>query len=287
MPKYTVIVPARNAATTVYMAVKSVICAFPNDLEVIVWDDGSVDDTAENALRADSKRVKIMSTSHSVGGGVARQRIIEASDSEYLVNQDADDITLPWRHAVQWRLMKDADIVFTAVHKFSAFNYAMKPTLPLSYGPRDVKIALLMHNPLSHPTMFARRSAIEQAGGYSDAYVAQDYDLFMRAAAQGLRIRRSGIPSLAYRMSTTQVSQQPNYASRIASSSVLKKSYSELFAEVKKEHNDVLDEVNSETSASANMHDWNVLINRMRPSLRPFYKRLVLSGRLGYVNSNV
>jgi hypothetical protein len=57
---------------------------------------------------------------------------------------------------------------------------------------------------LVHPTLLARRAAIEQLGGYR-ATPHEDLDLWLRACNAGLRIVRGGTPGLLYRRHPDQV----------------------------------------------------------------------------------
>lgn len=272
---------ARNSSATIEAAIKSVLLSFPRDTELVVWDDGSTDDTAEKALQVSQDKVTVMSSTVSVGSGVARQRIIAATDSEFVVNQDSDDISFPWRHALQSRLIEDADMAFTAVQSF-AHNRLYRSSVPLSHSPEDVPVALLFRNPLPHPTMLARRAALEEIGGYSESRVGQDYELWMRAAYFGKRLRHSGLPSVAYRISASQISGQPKYGNRVANSPQLVHSYARLLKKMvpslpmNPTSVQSLDEL-----AALDLTPLLALVEDMRPSLRMYYKHLIARRQYG------
>lgn len=286
MPKYTVVMPARNAAKTISSAIQSVLISFPDDIHVVVWDDGSIDGTGEIASEFDAKKVSVITSSESVGGGAARQKIIASTDSEYIVNQDSDDISLPWRYKVQSNMLHDAEFVFTAMHRFSRSFRVHHPSLPLAYAPHDVPISLLMHNTLSHPTMIAKRTALEEIGGYSESRVAQDYELWLRAASKGKRLRRSGIPCLAYRLSEGQVSQQPDYRARILGSKTLLESYTELASMLLPQQKSPMLAITSGTRGQLiKPNDLRHLVSSMSWHLRPYYERLITSGRYGHLGA--
>lgn len=281
--------PAKNAERTIGNAIHSVLFAFPKDIEVIVWDDGSTDNTGKVASECGDKRIRVMRSETSLGGGVARQKIIDASDSEYLVNQDSDDISLPWRHAVQFSHMSTADFSFTAVFRFSKNNPLHQPSLPLSYSPRDAAYSLLFHNPFSHPSMLAKRSALADIGGYSTAWAAQDYELLLRAAANGKRIKRSGVPSLLYRLSATQISQQNDYVPRILANTDILNSYSLLLDTLLPNRPFAGTKPSSvyELRESVNSDQIHSLIDRFSPHLRPYYRNLQMSQRYGHVGAEI
>ena len=70
--------------------------------------------------------------------------------------------------------------------------------------PEDMGWHLLLTNPVCHPTMLATREIIDRVGGYR-AVPAEDYDLWMRVASAGGRIRRLAAWGLLYRIHLGQV----------------------------------------------------------------------------------
>ncbi|MEV5051567.1 glycosyltransferase [Arthrobacter sp. LAR12-1-1.1] len=216
---------AKNSAETIGLAVSSVMRGLPSDSEIVVWDDGSVDGTGEEALRAGSGKVSVIRAEMSVGSGRARQNILESTDSEFVINMDSDDVSMPWRFNYQLDQMDAADFCFSASFRFSKGSLLRKPTLPLSYTDRETRTSLAFHNVLTHSSMVARRSVLSMVGGYGDFRLAQDYELWLRAASRGARFRRIGVPCLAYRLSDSQVSSQEGYMDRILTQPGLFNSY--------------------------------------------------------------
>lgn len=210
MPRLTVVMPALNAADTIGLSLKSTLRAAPKDAEVVVWDDGSWDGTAALVDSISDRRVKLLQSSSSVGGGVARREVMKATDSEYVACMDADDYCFPWRFQRQLMALRRSDVCFGAVVKFGAGS--PRPSLPLSMNAVESRAALLLHNPFSHPTMAARRAELERAGGYSAMRRAQDYEFWLRCAAQGSRVVRLALPLIGYRQSESQVSRATDYA---------------------------------------------------------------------------
>jgi hypothetical protein len=75
--------------------------------------------------------------------------------------------------------------------------------------PTDTLVSLndmLFSNPLVHPSVMFRTQAIAQLGGYDAALLAEDYDLWIRAAASGARIKIVAAPLLRYRIHGAQIS---------------------------------------------------------------------------------
>jgi hypothetical protein len=99
LPVIDVVVPARNEAATVATVVEACrLC--PSVREVIVVDDGSIDDTAERATAAGAKVIDRGDATGAVGGSKAHamEAGVAASDAAALLFVDADLLGLTADH---------------------------------------------------------------------------------------------------------------------------------------------------------------------------------------------
>ncbi|WP_395015914.1 glycosyltransferase family 2 protein [Robinsoniella peoriensis] len=90
--KVSVVIPAYNAENTVRMAIDSVVKQTYKNIELIVVDDGSQDDTGKiiDAIKETDERIKVI---HIQNGGVSKARNagIEICTGEYIAFVDSDD----------------------------------------------------------------------------------------------------------------------------------------------------------------------------------------------------
>jgi len=95
-PKASVLIPAYNAAPTLGRAIQSALDQTERDLEIIVIDDGSVDDTAKIAdtYAARDARVKVVRMPKNGGKSRALNHAHEIARGRWLAVLDADD----WYH---------------------------------------------------------------------------------------------------------------------------------------------------------------------------------------------
>ena len=111
IPRFSVIIPAYNSAATLARAVESVFAQSWPAHEIIVIDDGSIDETLQVA-REFGDKVQVI---HQPNAGVstARNRGAEAATGDWLAFLDADDWYYPDRlrwHA-EW-IARDAGLDF-------------------------------------------------------------------------------------------------------------------------------------------------------------------------------
>lgn len=93
--KVSVILPVHNRADVLPRAVTSVLDQEFRDLELIVIDDGSADNSAEVARSFDDERIRLIRLEQNRGGNVARNAGIRASSAPIIAFLDSDDRYLP------------------------------------------------------------------------------------------------------------------------------------------------------------------------------------------------
>ena len=99
----TTVIPVFNRARMLREAVQSVLNQSWPNVEVIIVDDGSTDDTAAVAAdiaNASHGLVKVV-TQANTGVGVARQAGANAATGEFVQFLDSDDLLLPDKFSVQ------------------------------------------------------------------------------------------------------------------------------------------------------------------------------------------
>lgn len=91
--KISVVIPAWNAAGSIERAVRSALAQSLRDLEVIIVDDGSTDETVSicDRLGAEDKRVRLIVQTSNGGVSAARNTAISSSGGRWIALLDADD----------------------------------------------------------------------------------------------------------------------------------------------------------------------------------------------------
>lgn len=94
-PELTVSMPAYNAGEYAREAIASVLSQEGIDFELIVVDDGSLDDTAEVVESFADPRVRLIRHDRKLGIGRAHNRVLAGSRAPFVAHVDADDVVLP------------------------------------------------------------------------------------------------------------------------------------------------------------------------------------------------
>lgn len=109
----SVIIPVYNRENTIKRAIMSVLNQSFRDIELIVIDDGSTDNSANVIKAIKDERLKYVYQSNK-GACVARNHGIDIAKGDYIAFHDSDDIWLPDKLKIQYEalLVNKADVIF-------------------------------------------------------------------------------------------------------------------------------------------------------------------------------
>jgi glycosyltransferase involved in cell wall biosynthesis len=104
-PLLSVVIPTRNRAHLVCEAVESAVSQRDGQVEVIVVDDGSTDDTADVLARRFGSRIRLLRLPDRRGVGAARNAGVRLASGELLAFLDDDDLWLPGKLNAELRVL--------------------------------------------------------------------------------------------------------------------------------------------------------------------------------------
>jgi glycosyltransferase involved in cell wall biosynthesis len=215
--RISVLLPVYNGAETVNLAIRSTLKAMGRNDELLVLIQGSNLDSYQIGEISDS-RLQLFYEERGQGIAKALNILGLKASGEFIARMDQDDICLRSRFKKQIRAMHKhkSDFVFSNAVLFGKQirPFGVIPQLQFGLKPRVSNLMLPLHNPFIHPTMLARRSVLEQLNYYRES-VAEDYDLWIRAASQGYKLRRIRSYGLLYRVHGQQYSQGENFQKRV------------------------------------------------------------------------
>ena len=198
-PRISILMPVYNAAGTLPEALKSIAGQTLGDFEVIAVDDGSEDDTRMvlEAWRRGDRRIKPVYAGR-VGLVEALNRGLSLCKGDWVARMDADDRMHPDRLARQAALLEarpDVSVAGSLVEIFAdgAVGEGMKvyeAWLNSLVEPVDVAREIFIESPIAHPSAMMRREEFAKIGGYRDLGWPEDYDLWLRCHAAGLRFAK-------------------------------------------------------------------------------------------------
>lgn len=114
----SIIIPAYNTEKYIQKAIDSVLNQTLKNLEIIVVDDCSTDNSVKVVQSFDDPRLRLLLNSQNLGAGGARNRAIEAATGKWIAVLDSDDWYAPERlkRLVQVAEEKNADLIVDDLH---------------------------------------------------------------------------------------------------------------------------------------------------------------------------
>ncbi len=194
-PLVSVVIPAYNSGCTIERTLASVCGQTYKNLEIIVVDDGSQDDTAAKveAVARNDRRV-ILVRQENAGVAAARNKGITTAKGEYVAPLDSDDV---WYDRAMEKLVAALDKAPPDVALAYGWSVHIgeddKPTGGFSFpqyaGAGQVFPALVRENFISNASAtLIRRDVFQAVGGYCTemrdlrAQGCEDWDMYLRVA---------------------------------------------------------------------------------------------------------
>jgi glycosyltransferase involved in cell wall biosynthesis len=182
VPKISVVITTYNRSRLLPRAIESALSA-GSDLEVIVVDDCSSDDTPE--VCATIPDIRYVRLSANRGLANARNVGIAESSSEFIAFLDDDDLRLPGSLDKQLRLLT-ADDRLALCYGQALIGDAQRqlPTgemYPMICPQGDVFWDLLEHNFIPMPSVLTRKSSLLKDGCFNTSLkLIEDWDMWLR-----------------------------------------------------------------------------------------------------------
>lgn len=191
MVKVSVIIPTYNCASLLPQAIESVIDQTFTNLEIIVIDDGSTDDTPSIIQDYDG-RIQFIQIEHTGLPSVVRNKGIQAARGKYIAFLDSDDRWLANKLEIQVPLLDDdPQIGLVCGNALVLREGNLDPDRtyfpdPPAF-PHTGFAVLLENNFIITSTVLMRRALIEEVGNFSELpelRALEDYDLWLRLATR-------------------------------------------------------------------------------------------------------
>jgi len=183
IPKVTIAMPVRNAATTILAAIRSIQLQTWRDWELLIIDDGSTDATAALVAGLHDPRVRLITGGGNRGLAARLNQAISVSRSPLFARMDADDIAYPARLEAQVEFLEkeaDCELAGCGVLLFDAAGQ-VTGRYPFRRSHSDICRHPWRGFFLPHPTWMGRRDWFVKFG-YLESYLkTQDQDLLLRS----------------------------------------------------------------------------------------------------------
>lgn len=182
--KISIITITYNRANYIKEAIDSVLAQTFQDLEFIILDDFS-DDNTENIIKNYSDdRIKYFKNDRQLGITKSRNKALNLCCGEYIAILDSDDIWCD-RDKLQKQIdflenNPDHALIGTNAIFIDDRGGSIKKS-KVKLNDKNIRNVILLRNQFFHSSVLFSRKAIESLGFYDEALkIGEDYDLFLR-----------------------------------------------------------------------------------------------------------
>lgn len=224
------LLPVFNGQDTLNLAIQSTLRALGNQDELLVFIQGpNLDGYRVGEIK--DERLNVFYQDQAEGIAQALNYLGKKATGEYVARMDQDDICLKSRFRNQLKVLKreSYDFVFANAVLFGKQirPFGFMPQLPYRLNSPTSNLLLAFQNPFVHPTMLAKKSALESLGFFRPC-IAEDYDLWLRAASRGFKLGKMRSYGIFYRVHRGQFSQTENFNTRVDRDASVSESRKEL-----------------------------------------------------------
>lgn len=187
-PLVSVVMAAYNAENYIGAAVDSVLKQSYSNLELIVINDGSTDNTAQELEKYLSDARVSLTTQENSGQTKSKNRGIEKAAGTYVGFCDADDMWHPEKLEKQVEKIQSDSSVGVVYSDTFLIDEEGKPidstdSVPCYNG--NVLQHLLYDNFIPFGTVLVRNSCLQEVGGFNERYrMGIDWDLWLRISTK-------------------------------------------------------------------------------------------------------
>ena len=180
----SIILPVFNAQPHLSCAIDSILSQTIENLELIILEDGSTDDSLHFLLSLNDPRIRLFHDGLNRGLSYRLNQGVMASKGKYICRMDADDIALRDRLKLQTDFLEshpEIDLVGGRAVAFSSSKMILG-YLPFAQTHDDLCAHPWNRIPLPHPTWMGRREwFISHPYRFPEVIRAEDQDLLLQA----------------------------------------------------------------------------------------------------------
>lgn len=203
-PLVSVIIPTYNREGFIEQTIESVLDQTYDNLEIIISDDGSTDNTRAVVRKMKDKRIKFHLNEHNGLPAFVRNRGIEQSRGEFIAFLDSDDLWLPAKLERQFAEFKKNSGLGLVCTNGIDFDENGEHGLRIKADLDETNFTfdgLLLKDNIICSSVMVKRTVLDDVGDFNESRkvrAGEDYELWLRVARKH-KIKYIKEPLIKYR----------------------------------------------------------------------------------------
>lgn len=190
-PMVSIIIPTYNREKLLERSIESILKQTYKNFELIIVDDGSVDETKEMIEKFREQRINYVRNDKNRGAASARNLGISLAKYDYIAFQDSDDVWMADKLEKQMAVLsgsnEDTAFIYCSYlyHGEGIQERVIIPRTDIDYELKrgDIFKQLLLGNLVGTPTMVVKKEVFERVGTFNEKFLClEDYEMVLRLA---------------------------------------------------------------------------------------------------------
>ncbi|MBD5540934.1 MAG: glycosyltransferase [Lachnospiraceae bacterium] len=184
----SVIIPTYNRVGLLGRSIQSVLSQTYTNLELIIIDDCSNDNTGEFVKGLSDERICYHRNEHNMGLAGAKNVGASLAKGELLAFQDDDDEWLPdklMRLMEVWKKESDEEtgMIYHEMQEQGASTFIPSRDIPLEWKSKEIFQHMLLYPMIGATASLIRKSCLDELGGFNEKLGSiEDYEFYLRMA---------------------------------------------------------------------------------------------------------
>lgn len=210
MPKVTVLMPVYNSESYLRESIDSILSQSFSDFEFLIIDDGSTDSSKQIIDSYDDSRIRRESNAVNEGIVATLNKGLDLARGEYVAIMHADDVSLSQRLQAQSDFLDAHPDVSIVAVKAAFVNATAQNIENWQQDQSTTFYEQILHllpktNCIVHPAVMIRCSVVRAYRYNKNQRGTEDYDLWLRLAADNHKIEKIDANLLRYRVHTESI----------------------------------------------------------------------------------
>jgi glycosyltransferase involved in cell wall biosynthesis len=211
-PFFSICIPTYNRANYLKEAIESVLEQTYSNFEIVVYDDGSTDDTEQVIKNFKDRRITYVKGKINKGRPFARNRCINLAKGNWIVWLDDDDKIEPELlsiYAVNILKFPDVSIFYPKYVKVFEENNSstfLSEIVDFYENRSNLLRTLVRKSPIPNPGVCVKKKIYSKFGKYNENFTrAQDYEFWLRVLPY-VKVKRVEYTGVLYRIHSNNIS---------------------------------------------------------------------------------
>lgn len=184
----SVIIPTYNRVGLLGRSIQSVLTQTYTNLELLIIDDCSRDNTGEFVKSLSDERIRYYRNDHNMGLSRTKNVGVSLAKGELLAFQDDDDEWLPdklMRLMEVWKKESDEEtgMIYHEMQEQGASSYIPSRDIPLEWKSTEIFRHMLLYPMIGATASLIRKSCLDELGGFNEKLGSiEDYEFYLRMA---------------------------------------------------------------------------------------------------------